>query len=233
VFCIIQLVIVKWSSSITVEDIRLPEDPARLDAIMGRVDHRVLTHQGIEFEKFFYNSPELATLRRRLGDKLDVELRVDDGDLGHIHVIAPDKSAVIRIPCLDLDYARGISLWQHRVIRRFNREHRKRRDNVNEWRHAKVELGELIQQELDGKKRKKGASRVGRYVDATQSNDVAPPALREEKGQKALPPPSPSSPTPPPPIVPAEAFAQRASISRPKFTPIIEVRQNHSVNNQN
>lgn len=100
---------VKWSSSIAVEDIKLPEDPARLDAIMGRVDHRVLTHQGIEFEKFFYNSQELATLRRRLGDKLDVELRVDDSDLGHIHVIAPDKTTVIRVPCLNLDYARGLS----------------------------------------------------------------------------------------------------------------------------
>lgn len=153
---------VKWSSSIAVEDIKLPEDPARLDAIMGRVEHRVLTHQGIELEKFFYNSPKLGVLRRRLGDKLDVEIRVDDGDLGHIHVIAPDKSTFIRVPCIDFDYANGLSLWQHKVIRRFNRERRKRRDNANEWRHAKVELGELIQNELQGKRKKTGASRTAR-----------------------------------------------------------------------
>lgn len=211
----------KWSSGIAVEDIKLPEDPARLDAIMGRVEHRVLTHEGIELEKFFYNSDELRVLRRRLGDKLDVAIRVDDGDLGHIHVIAPDKSSVIRVPCLDLDYANGLSLWQHRVIRRFNREHRKRRDNANEWRHAKVELGELIQNELHGKRKKTSASRTARYIDAQPPEDriaAESPALKTAITSSA--PVSPPQNSPRPPVRPA-------GITRPTFAPIIQVRHGY------
>lgn len=214
---------VKWSSSIAVEDIKLPEDPARLNAIMGRVDHRVLTHQGIELEKLFYNSPDMTNLRRRLGDKLDVELRIDDGDLGRIHVIAPDKSSVISVPCLDPDYADGLSLWQHKVIRRFNREHRKRRDSANEWRHAKVELGELIQNELQGKRKKTGASRLGRFVDTEHANDIAHSAPSKAKVQETSP--LPSSPNPAEPKAFPPLLARPAGTARRTFAPIIEERQ--------
>ena len=71
-----------WQSSIQPEDILLPNNLSQLDAILGRSEQRALTHKGIEINNLFYNSSELTNLRRRFRDKLDVEIRVNDADLG-------------------------------------------------------------------------------------------------------------------------------------------------------
>jgi len=84
---------VMWKSSINVEDIPLPEDPERIDAILGRREQRVLTHKGIEFEGLLYNSPEMTTLRMQLGEKLDVEICVDDGNIGKLSYCRQTRSA--------------------------------------------------------------------------------------------------------------------------------------------
>ena len=73
-----------WASSIRPEDIRLPDGSTQLDAVMGRVYRRVLTHKGIEFEGLFYSSPELNDLRISAGSNLEVEIRVDESDIGSI-----------------------------------------------------------------------------------------------------------------------------------------------------
>lgn len=91
---------VVWQSSIRPEDILLPDDPAQLDAIMGRSEERRLTHKGIELNGLLYNSPELTDLRRQLGDKLDVEIRVNDADLGQIIVLSPDKTRIFKANAL-------------------------------------------------------------------------------------------------------------------------------------
>ena len=170
---------IKWTSSIAIEDIELPEDPARLDAIMGKVEQRVLTHKGIEYDGLLYNCPELTDLRRKLGTKLDVELRVDEGDIGHIHVISPDKSSIILVPCLDMDYANGITSWQHSLFKRYAKLNLNFGSNPNGWRHAKVEIAEIIQRDILKKstkrKNKTGDSRMARFQNAGQSKQAATP----------------------------------------------------------
>jgi putative transposase len=79
----------------------------RPNAILGRSEARKLSHKGIELNGLFYNSPELLNLSRRLGAKLDVEVRVDDADLGKIIVLSPDDREPIAVPALDIDYAKG------------------------------------------------------------------------------------------------------------------------------
>ena len=46
-----------WNSSIKPEDIRVPEDPAVLDVIMGRRYQRALTHKGVEFQGLYSTRP--------------------------------------------------------------------------------------------------------------------------------------------------------------------------------
>jgi putative transposase len=77
-----------WTSSIRPEDIRLPDENTQPDAIMGRIHRRVLTHKGIEFEGLFYNSPELNDLRIKGGSNIEVEIRVDENDIGAIYVMS-------------------------------------------------------------------------------------------------------------------------------------------------
>jgi putative transposase len=92
-----------WASSIEPEDILVPDDPAQLDAILGRADGRMLTHKGIELDGLLYNSPELAKLRMKSGDRINVEIRIDDADIGKIIVLSPDKKRMFEARCLSFE----------------------------------------------------------------------------------------------------------------------------------
>ena len=97
------------TSSIGDEDILLPDDPAIFDAILGRTETRKLTHKGIELDGLLYNSPELSDLRKRYGEKLTVELRIDDSNIGEIIVVCPKTGDLYRVSALHSDYAAGLS----------------------------------------------------------------------------------------------------------------------------
>ncbi len=160
-----------WRSSIRPEDILLPEDPERLDALLGRRATRVLTHKGIEFEGLFYNSPDLKSLRDQLGEKLDVEICVNDGDIGSIVVLSPDKRRMFVAPALAQKYAKGITAWQHKVCKRFAANNLERYDSTA-WLEAKAQISELIRKEFAwhkktkprGSRASKANSRAARYL---------------------------------------------------------------------
>lgn len=221
---------IKWASSIATEDIKLPEDPSQLDAIMGKVEERVLTHKGIEYEGLLYNCPELTDLRRRLGTKLDVGLRVDEGDIGHIHVIAPDKSCIIRVPCLDIEYANGITAWQHKVFKRYAQTNLNFGSNPNAWRHAKVAISEIVQREILKKSTKKknntGNGRVARYKNTNQPKQDAAPILTQGSPAvvKASASTSQSAATPSSTSIISPIVTSSVPRIRPKFETIIEDR---------
>lgn len=160
-----------WKANIVQEDIRVPCDPAELDAILGRCESRTLTHKGIELDCLFYNSRELANLRQRLGDTLKVEIRVDDSDLGHIIVLSPDKNRRFKVPALAFGYARGLTRWQHAVCRRFAAERLALYDSAG-WIEAKEAIAELIQGEVLRMKPRSHA-RVARFIENKDSQNPA------------------------------------------------------------
>jgi len=154
-----------WNSSIKPEDIRVPEDPAVLDVVMGRRYQRALTHKGVEFQGLYYNSPDLHELRCRKGNELPVEIRVDESDLGHIFVLSPKDKEVFAVPALRRDYATGIGLFQHRVIRRYQKRHASLEPGPDGWLQAKEEIVEIIESETR-LKRKRSNKRVARWGDS-------------------------------------------------------------------
>jgi putative transposase len=104
-----------WKLNIQTQDIPLPHDRNALDIVMGRPWDRTVTHKGIEFEGLYYGGEALHDLRIRYGWKLPVEIRVDESDLGHIHVIF--RGEIVVANALRFDYANGLSLWLHKQIR--------------------------------------------------------------------------------------------------------------------
>jgi putative transposase len=155
-----------WRSNIKPEDIRLPDNATHLDAIMGRSHKRVLTHKGIEFEGLFYNSPDLTALRRREGSKLDVQIRVDESNIGSIFVLFPQNSVPHSVPALDPNYAEGISLWQHKIFKK-----RARRLDLDQspesWLEAKEDIQRMIEDDLSFK-RKKSSKRLARFAEDSE-----------------------------------------------------------------
>lgn len=176
-----------WKSAIAEEDIYLPDDPARLDAIMGRSEQRRLTHKGIELDCLFYNSPELTTLRRQLGDVLDVEVRVDDANIGRIYVMSPDKHRIFKVPAVNLGYADGMSAWQHKVCRRYADQQLKSY-NVDGWLKAKQKIAEIVAGEI-GDHKLKTRARMARLKETVRRNQQAKHSSQAPQDIPTLPAP--------------------------------------------
>jgi putative transposase len=161
-----------WKSSVNVEDIQLPESPERLDAIVGRRSERVLTHKGIEFEGLYYNSPDMTTLRMHFGEKLHVDISIDDGDIGTLVVLSPDKTRMFKVPALAQDYANGLTAWQHKVCKRFAAKQMSKYDSSS-WLEAKERIAEMIRDELTLKKaRRKTHAKAARYNEVKPTDVV-------------------------------------------------------------
>jgi putative transposase len=156
-----------WKSGIKPEDIPLPDDPSELDVIMGQAYRRILTHKGIELDGLFYNSPELTELRCRHGCKLEVEVRVDESDIGHIYVLAPTTPHIFKVPALRADYANCTSHWQHKVFRRYQARHSDINNGPDGWLAAKEMISQLIEADthIKGKRMRK---RIARYLDSCE-----------------------------------------------------------------
>lgn len=172
-----------WRTSIRSEDILLPDDPTRLDAIMGRSVTRRLTHKGIELHGLLYNSPDLTQLRRKLSDALDVEVRVDDMDLGHVIVLTPDMSEMFQVPALASQYASGLTAWQHRVCKRFAAQEGVKQDSTG-WLEAKMAIANLIDAEFGNKKHRTRA-RMARFKnDSTPARGAITTALAKPTAEQ-------------------------------------------------
>ena len=211
-----------WQTSIRQEDILLPDDPAQLDAIMGRSEERRLTHKGIELNGLLYNSPELTDLRRQLGDKLDVEIRVNDADLGQIIVLSPDKTRMFKANALTSEYANGLSAWQHRVCKKFAANELEKYD-ATAWLEAKMAITSLIEEEFMHKKQK-SRTKIARF-----KGENPPPAAVSPQIQQ-------SEPVPVEPIAKSEpltlediAAPMPSSSKARRFTPLYRDREQSAI----
>jgi putative transposase len=160
-----------WETSIRHEDIRLPDESTQLDAVMGRVYRRVLTHKGIEFEGLFYSSPELNDLRIQEGANLEVEIRVDESDIGSIYVIWPKTNSTYRVPARSIEYANSISLWQHSIFKNWQKERDPRNQHSYGWLKAQQEIQSRIEDDLN-LKRRRTRTRVARFKEASERTSV-------------------------------------------------------------
>ena len=142
-----------WNGGIDSGDILLPDNVAQLDAILSRSETRVLTHKGIELDGLLYNSHELGGLRRRLGEKLQVQLRIDDSDLGRIVVLSPNTDELFTVPALLSEYANGLSKYQHQICKRFSKKHLNQ-DDLLSCLQAKEMIQDWINQESQSKAKK-------------------------------------------------------------------------------
>lgn len=98
---------------------RLPASRQELLVLLGRVEYRTINRDGIFFEGLRYNSGQLGSLRARL-DGAKAKLKYHPGDLSRLHVFDPDNG-YLEVPALDQTYTARLSLWKHRIIRRWAR----------------------------------------------------------------------------------------------------------------
>lgn len=149
----------------------LPPSATELDIVLGMTAHRVVFHYGIELEGLKYNSPEMGELRRLLGANLKVELTFDAGDLGHINVLDPLKGTYICVPAVDESYAKGLSLWQNKVIRRYAQRELDGRTDIVALAQAKAEIRGLVERDFN-RKSTRGRKRHARFMEDHTSSTL-------------------------------------------------------------
>jgi putative transposase len=158
----------RWRSDVSALPPPLPPSASELDIVLGMTAQRVVFHYGIELEGLKYNGEELGSLRRRMGTGAKVELTFDPGDLGHINVLDSQKGVYVRVPALDRAYAKGLSLWQHKVIRRYAQRQLNARTDLVALAQAKAEIRALVERDFN-RKSTHGRQRHARFLEDQSS----------------------------------------------------------------
>lgn len=222
-----------WKIETAGMDIRLPANPRELDAVLGKIASRRLTLKGIEINNLFYNSREAADILRQQGTELDVTVRYSEDDLGHIHILIPGANEYLLVPAVDLEYAKGLTLWQHRVCKRFAAKELAGRTDVVALAEAKRRIRDLVEQDFF-RKGKRTRVKSQRFLaggeDTVPARDDAPstpPSVA--KAAPALGAPTASSATGQASATPAASSSPQ---DRPSFTPI-QVQRLPALGDQN
>jgi len=143
-----------WQDGVHDNPPQLP-DLHVLDVALMEYEERVLWHYGVELHKLRYNSKELYPIRHQLGEKVTVQVRYNRSDLGHIYVIHPNTGEAIKVPAVELDYAKDLRLEVHELICREVRDAGMADTNPLNVAKAKERIREVIGQQLGSKKLQK------------------------------------------------------------------------------
>jgi putative transposase len=165
----------RWQAALGELPPPLPPSASELDVVLGMSAQRVIFHYGVELMGLKYNGPELGDLRRRLGVGAKVELTFDPGDLSRVYVLDSKQGSYIAVLAVNQSYAAKLSVWQHRVIRRFAQRQLNGRTDLVALAQAKADIRALVERDFK-RKQTQGRKRHARFL-ADHSN---PPASTDE-----------------------------------------------------
>lgn len=154
-----------WKESIAEYPPALPPDHTALNVLLGSVEARTISARGIELHSLFYNDDALAGLRRRLGKGERAAVKYDSSDLSVIHVADKDNGIYVPVPAVNQDYAQGLSLWQHRIIRDYARRTIMETVDTLALCRAKQKIQEIVEREWLATKRTGTRQRLARYLN--------------------------------------------------------------------
>jgi putative transposase len=157
---------------------RLPPSRNELAILLSRMEGRVIQNTGIEFENLWYQDSRLSKLRDILKGEL-VYFKFNPGDISRIWVMYPGQNRYLEVLAVDQEYTCNLSLWKHRVIKRYVQEEMERDIDRESLILAKEELYQLMHQEFRWGKKLGGRKRGARYLDI-QVNEILRRAQRTD-----------------------------------------------------
>ena len=163
-----------WSKGLAEYPTLLPTRTQDLRILVGAIDYRVITRRGIEFLGLYYHSPVLARLRSNL-EKPDARrksgcqqrekatIKYDPTDLSQIYVFDPASHEFISVPAVNQEYTKGLTLWQHRVIKNLAAVEAKKVD-IEALALAKQKIQEIVEREWLQSKAGKSRKSMARWL---------------------------------------------------------------------
>lgn len=93
------------------------DDYTALAIVTGLGKTVTVSHTGLVNEWICYVGDELQTLRNQFGANFRTQMKFDPNDLGRVYVKDPRSGSWIVATARDFEYANGLTLSQHRLVR--------------------------------------------------------------------------------------------------------------------
>jgi putative transposase len=152
-----------WLEGIEKYSPAVPPKGLDLDILLRQIEYRTVDQDGIELFGLRYNTDMLALLRREVkGEKIMV--RYDSSDLSLIYAADKSQGTYIPVPALDQEYTRGLSLYQHNIIKRFIRENLRRKVDREALSAAKTRIQDIVNEQFYLTKKTQTRSRAARFI---------------------------------------------------------------------
>jgi len=179
----------KWHDGLQRMTPQLPGTLEDLRTRIGKAEIRKLNQEGLSLMGIRYAGPELEPILRSWGNGMPIRVVYDPSDLGSILAWPPQAEHPLTIAAADPDYAKGLTEFQHKTIRKMLREQGKEASDpqrLAEARHQLVqEVDALVQSRKLGK-RKRAARLSGANSDQPEARMSAPKPKRQLKSQHPI-----------------------------------------------
>jgi putative transposase len=144
--------------------------------LVGAYEKRTVDRRGIRLFDLRYNSGQLAAYRDTFPEDPIVDVRHSPDDVGEVLLVDAKRGISFSVPCVDQEYARGLTLYQHNTIKRHAaNKGAKAKSYIHGLMLAKAELFRLAQDLLQNRKSRKARQQLARFVGA-EPPDRRPPA---------------------------------------------------------
>ncbi len=180
----------KWHEGLQHHTPALPNSLDELQRRIGLVEERTLRHDGILLKGIRYAGPNLEPILRAWGPSVKLRLVFDPEDLGSIQVWAPEQPDPVKVPALNQEYAKGLTLLQHELIQKQVRENGHNAENTKALAQAKYDLALAVDELLNSRKQR-GRRRAANIHGKTSTHPEArlTPGAPPKPVIKPVPPP--------------------------------------------
>ncbi|ODV41395.1 hypothetical protein AWV79_37145 [Cupriavidus sp. UYMMa02A] len=141
-----------WAIAAGFQPPRLPQSAIDIVPALGISTTRCIRHDAIGLAKLRYSTEALRKIMRRYGEGISVRLMYDPEDLGKILVWPPEGDSPLVVPAIFPEYANGLTLAQHRLIRALAKERRMSEQDEASLMYNKADLARRIQDLLRSRK---------------------------------------------------------------------------------
>ncbi|MBN9403285.1 MAG: Mu transposase C-terminal domain-containing protein, partial [Burkholderiales bacterium] len=114
-----------------------------LDIVGGIAKRLTVRHTGIEMQYLTYRSRELADMAKQIAPSFPVNVKINPDDLGSVWVEHPKERTWINVPATAQTYAKGLTLFQHKLIRQQAKERLKQINAPETLMRAQAELQDM------------------------------------------------------------------------------------------
>lgn len=138
----------RWIEGTEKHRIQMPERISDLKVVLSRHADGMLSRSGIRYQNLAYrNSSTVSSVLEAAGKaKLRVKFRFDPTDIGTIYILHPNGT-YLPLHCED-EYAKGISLWQHKIIQDENRKRDRDPKSYKDLMRTRLELMEAVHEAI-------------------------------------------------------------------------------------